>query len=174
MGEKDLLEGLAALEHEQWIEWSKAISVDERISEERLSRWHELWVSYEDLPEARKEEDRIYAHKVLECIRENSGRIPHLTPGDIVEITWLDAGLSDFLRPEQLEIGSELLLTKSYGAIYAVTDHYVILLQNATERTRDTAVDGNSIFRIPLGTLEQVRILERPRDSRDRTSRKVK
>jgi len=160
MGEKDLLEELAALEHEQWIEWSKAISVDERISEERLRRWHELWVPYENLPGESKEDDRIYARKVLECIHEISGTAPHVTRGDIVEVTWLDAGMCDRLRPEELESALGLLLTKSYGVVYCVTDHYIILLQNATQPTRDPAGDGNSVFRIPLGTVQEIRVLE--------------
>ena len=63
-----LLEKLATLEHEQWIAWSKSIVREEQISLERYNRWVELWVPYEDLTEEQKEQDRVWARKVLEVI----------------------------------------------------------------------------------------------------------
>ena len=88
--EKELLERLAALEHEQWIEWTQSVAKDinnllELIPTEdldveelaffmdqnaRLNRWTELRVPYEDLSEMWKEEDRKYARKVLKELQK--------------------------------------------------------------------------------------------------------
>lgn len=65
---EDLLEKLAALEHEQWVEWSKSVVKTEQISPSRLERWCILWVPYDELPEEYKEADRLWARKVLEIV----------------------------------------------------------------------------------------------------------
>lgn len=58
-----LLERLARLEHEQWMEWSQAVA--DEVSPERRERWRRYWVPYEELPEEIKELDRQWARKVL-------------------------------------------------------------------------------------------------------------
>jgi predicted transcriptional regulator len=58
-----LLEELAAIEHTQWIEWSKNLAEKENLSPERLERWQKLWVPYEQLDEKDKENDRKWARK---------------------------------------------------------------------------------------------------------------
>jgi hypothetical protein len=63
MSEHELLERLAELEHEQWMYWSQAVAAE--VSEERRQRWAALWVPYRDLPEDVKEQDRVWARKVL-------------------------------------------------------------------------------------------------------------
>ena len=63
------LERLAALEHEQWIDWSKSISETEKISPERLERWKGLWKPYSELTEEQKEQDRIYAKRIMKLLR---------------------------------------------------------------------------------------------------------
>lgn len=60
------MEVLAALEHEQWMAWSKDIAKTEVISKERLARWRRLWVPYSELTEEDKELDRQWARRV--CI----------------------------------------------------------------------------------------------------------
>ncbi len=65
---EDKLEKLAELEHIQWIEWSKNIASTEVISQERLERWKKLWIPYNELTEEQKEQDRIYARKILEIL----------------------------------------------------------------------------------------------------------
>lgn len=63
------LEELAALEHEQWRGWAQAILKKEpSISEARKERWKKLFVSYDQLSEKSKEQDRVYARKVLQII----------------------------------------------------------------------------------------------------------
>lgn len=61
----DVPEALAALEHEQWMTWSKSLAAAEPLSEERVERWRRLWVPYADLSEQEKDADRVWAEKVL-------------------------------------------------------------------------------------------------------------
>jgi len=60
-----LLEKLAELEHNQWVEWSKEIAKTEKISQDRLARWISLWKPYINLNQDVKEQDRKYARKIL-------------------------------------------------------------------------------------------------------------
>jgi hypothetical protein len=62
-----LLEQLAELEHEQWVAWSKAVAGE--VSEERRRRWQAWWVPYDQLADEVKEEDRVWARKVLAVLR---------------------------------------------------------------------------------------------------------
>jgi hypothetical protein len=62
----DLLEQLAELEHEQWLAWSKAVAGE--VSAERRRRWEACWVPYAALPEGVKEQDRVWARKVLAAL----------------------------------------------------------------------------------------------------------
>ncbi len=66
--QEQLREALAALEHEQWCEWSHNLAETEHLSPERLSSWAKRWVPYSELSEEDKELDRIYADQVLELI----------------------------------------------------------------------------------------------------------
>lgn len=63
-----LLERIAEIEHEQWMDWSQSVAADEDISDERRERWEGYWVPYDELPEDVKEADRDYARKVLDEI----------------------------------------------------------------------------------------------------------
>lgn len=67
----DLLEKLAELEHDQWMSWSKNLAHNETISSERENKWRELWVPYCILTEEQKEQDRIWARKVLNIVKEH-------------------------------------------------------------------------------------------------------
>lgn len=64
----ELIEKLAALEHEQWMQWAKDILKTEDIHKERAERWEELFISYDELTEEMKEEDRKWARKVLNIL----------------------------------------------------------------------------------------------------------
>lgn len=75
----DKLEKIAEIEHEQWMEWSKAVAHE--VTPERLKRWKKYWVPYDQLPEDVKEKDREWARKVLEVIE--------------VKTTWKDPRLGD-------------------------------------------------------------------------------
>lgn len=66
-----IIEKLAAIEHEQWMVWARALMEKEgALSEERKERWRKLFVTYEELPEQWKEFDRYWAIKVKEAIEE--------------------------------------------------------------------------------------------------------
>jgi len=69
----ELIEALAELEHEQWIEWSKSLAQNENLSLERVARWEKLWIPYEDLSEESKEQDRVYARKALNILNTRRG-----------------------------------------------------------------------------------------------------
>lgn len=62
---RPLLEELAALEHRQWVEWSKSLAETEELSDERLDRWEDYWVDYDELDEDAKCSDRKWAKKVI-------------------------------------------------------------------------------------------------------------
>jgi len=61
-----LLEQLAEIEHDQWMEWSKSVAPE--VSVERRECWKKLWIPYADLSDETKEEDRKYARKILEIM----------------------------------------------------------------------------------------------------------
>jgi hypothetical protein len=65
MNRMKLREQLAALEHEQWVEWSRHLAASEELSADRLARWRRSWVPYAQLPEHQKDLDRTYADHVL-------------------------------------------------------------------------------------------------------------
>jgi len=75
MIEKELIEKLAALEHEQWTYWASAIEKSENISPERCARWKTSMVPYSELPDEVQEFDRIWARKVIEIL--NSYQLFH-------------------------------------------------------------------------------------------------
>jgi len=72
VSEEELLERLADLEHNQWWEWSRDLSRKENLSKERLDRWDKLWTFYKFLPEKAKEQDRVYARKIIALLKELS------------------------------------------------------------------------------------------------------
>lgn len=68
-------EALAELEHEQWIAWSKNIAETENITLARLERWKKLWLPYSTLTEAEKDQDREWADKIINLIKEDEKTI---------------------------------------------------------------------------------------------------
>ena len=48
---EDLLEKLAELEHEQWVEWAKNLMKNEKLSQKRVDRWNSYFFPYESLNE---------------------------------------------------------------------------------------------------------------------------
>lgn len=70
-----LIEQLAALEHEQWCAWAYAVGHDENLSQARIERWNRLLLTpYDQLTEAEKEQDRIWARKVLAIVEAQHGQ----------------------------------------------------------------------------------------------------
>lgn len=63
---RELIEKLAALEHEQWITWAATLMEKEPdISAARKERWRGLMVPYAQLSESSKEQDRKWARKIV-------------------------------------------------------------------------------------------------------------
>ena len=65
-----LLESLSDLEHKQWEHWRKYIEQKFNIPK---SDW--LLIDYKDLPEKIKEQDRVWARKVIDIIFKKLERI---------------------------------------------------------------------------------------------------
>lgn len=66
-----LLELIARMEHEQWLDWSRSIAENECLSPARMKRWQgQLWKPYDELTEDQKEQDRVYARKILAVLND--------------------------------------------------------------------------------------------------------
>jgi len=69
MPDHPLIEHLAELEHQQWCHWAQALLTNEPgLSPERAANWQRELIPYHDLPEDRKELDRVWARRVLTFI----------------------------------------------------------------------------------------------------------
>ena len=67
MAMPDVIERLAAHEHEQWAHWTRYML--DNLTEENIARWREqIDTSYDDLSETEKESDREWARKALEIV----------------------------------------------------------------------------------------------------------
>ena len=63
-------EALAALEHDQWMAWSKTLTEKENLSDDRVERWKKLWIPYSELSETDKDFDRTWADKAYAIIQD--------------------------------------------------------------------------------------------------------
>ena len=75
---QELIEKLSALEHDQWVQYSRSIyrQIEQSTSRDDLlkkgaDKWQSKWKPYDLLSESEKDKDRIWANKVLEIIRSN-------------------------------------------------------------------------------------------------------
>jgi len=68
--DSELIEKLAKIEHDQWVEWAKSLAENETLSKARVKRWKKLYVPYAELSEESKEQDRVYARKVLAVLKD--------------------------------------------------------------------------------------------------------
>lgn len=67
-----LLEALARLEHDQWMDWANNLMEKEpAISQARKDRWMTFMVPYDQLDEAAKDMDRVWAAKAVELAKEH-------------------------------------------------------------------------------------------------------
>jgi len=65
----ELREKLAELEHEQWMVWSKSIA-QVSLPIEIRKRWQKCWKPYNELTEQQKDQDRVWADKVLDLVAD--------------------------------------------------------------------------------------------------------
>ena len=71
-----LLEALAKLEHDQWMDWAKNLMEKEpAISQARKDRWMTFMVPYDQLDEPTKDMDRLWAAKAVELAQEHYVRL---------------------------------------------------------------------------------------------------
>jgi hypothetical protein len=68
--DEEIIESLAELEHEQWIQWASTIMQTEKISDGRIARWKDCFKPYAELSEEMKEHDRVWAKKALAILRK--------------------------------------------------------------------------------------------------------
>lgn len=73
MDENKLVEILAALEHQQWIEWASYLINNDLVPLKTSCEWTPLLVPYEDLTDEDQEKDRVFARKVLAKLKETFG-----------------------------------------------------------------------------------------------------
>lgn len=67
---KELLEKLADLEHQQWMEWASTLMRYESLTKDRVDRWNTLMIPYSKLSESQKEHDRKWARKIIPIIAD--------------------------------------------------------------------------------------------------------
>ena len=66
---EELIEKLAALEHEQWAHWTKHMLAN--MTDENIEKWKkQIETLYSELSEEEKESDRKWARKVLSIFEE--------------------------------------------------------------------------------------------------------
>jgi hypothetical protein len=64
---ENLVERLAAMEHEQWAHWTRYML--DNLTPENIARWkRQIETPYQELSEREKESDRVWARKVLVAI----------------------------------------------------------------------------------------------------------
>ena len=63
-----LLEAVSSVFHDAWVVWSKELAEKEKLSPERLERWQNLWVPYDQLDDKDKESDRKWARRVISIV----------------------------------------------------------------------------------------------------------
>lgn len=73
----DIIERLAAHEHEQWAHWTRYML--DNLTEENIARWRQqIETDYQDLSESEKESDRQWARKAIEV----TGILAVLSPNE--------------------------------------------------------------------------------------------
>lgn len=67
---EELLEELAALEHDQWATWTPYMIAN--MNPENIQRWQrQVATPYQALSEQEKESDRVYARNVIEILKKH-------------------------------------------------------------------------------------------------------
>lgn len=83
-----IVDRLARLEHAQWVQWSQSIAREEKLTGDRLARWKTMWVPYDELPDDVKEQDRVWARKVLATLDQvtKGADLEYLSNGTLFEL----------------------------------------------------------------------------------------
>ena len=59
------IEAVAAVEHDQWVLWAKAVAHE--VEPDRAARWRTFYVPYSELPEATKDSNRVWARRAVDA-----------------------------------------------------------------------------------------------------------
>ena len=81
-GDDPLVERLAALEHRQWMHWSKNVAEANDIPDALHEKWRANWRPYAALDEATKEHDRKWAREAAVIARAVLTTTPDMTESD--------------------------------------------------------------------------------------------
>jgi hypothetical protein len=98
---EDVIEQLAALEHEQWMEWAKSIANSEPfLTDGRKERWAKAMLPYAMLTEEQKEQDRILARRAYalslrgrEGMPERPDTLLSAVPEEIYHNPWVQEAI---------------------------------------------------------------------------------
>jgi ADP-ribose pyrophosphatase len=130
----DLLEKLAALEHEQWSFWTRHFL--ENQTPENLARWRQqAGVAYEQLDESDKDKDRDWARKALQILHSCNAGSDILYEGQFLRI--LKKGRWEYVERRK---------TSGIVGILAITAENKILL---VEQFRPPL--GKQVIELPAG-----------------------
>ena len=123
LSEKELLEKLSDLEHQQWMEWSSSLNkelvdyasimytvvnsydynnsqgeeYEELIQklwdnfnrlEKRIQRWTDLQIPYTELTEDYKDDDRVYARKIIDLLKKERVYNPNSRLNNKIELLY--------------------------------------------------------------------------------------
>ena len=123
LSEKELLEKLSDLEHQQWMEWSSSLKkelvdyasimytvvnsydynnsqgeeYEELIKklwdnfnrlEKRIQRWIDLQIPYTELTEDYKDDDRVYARKIIDLLKKERVYNPNSRLNNKIELLY--------------------------------------------------------------------------------------
>lgn len=65
-GKELIIEGIAQIFHESWVDWSREIYKEEKLSDERVRRWKAIWeADYCMIPNDMKKPEIELAMRVL-------------------------------------------------------------------------------------------------------------
>jgi hypothetical protein len=146
---QEIREALADMFHQAWEHWSKAVK-DDIKSPERVTRWQEYWVPYDQLDESTKDMDREWADKALESIekyikegktaKEMVTRVTEAAETVKIDMEKLRQDLSnatnseDGLKPEHISLPDEELIEK-FMHVYGdeAIDPYIIVVADTKE-----------------------------------------
>ncbi|MHA1302079.1 MAG: DNA polymerase ligase N-terminal domain-containing protein [Candidatus Heimdallarchaeaceae archaeon] len=152
--EKKKIEQLAALEHEQWMSWSKSV---EPVSDKQERKWERNWKPYADLPEKEKDKDRIWAKKVLKITEKKAGGPGSGNPDDNWHyITAFFAGIA--ISP-LMSIGKRKKFMKSHkplkkGEKIKVKDIKYVSQHKFVKKKLKKFRDNPDLLKIPIDVLK--------------------
>lgn len=112
-----IVEWLAELEHEQWMQWSKTVAERGVVDAAQVAKWRADWIPYAQLDDKTKEFDRVWARKALARLRSRDlvkSRNKTMRPDRAAKMTEPEpfepkGSLTDVARPRAVIDGHALV-----------------------------------------------------------------